>query len=44
MVIPIGDYVQYLYVVEKDKTGKITKKNWGPVRFVLLIGEEGFKD
>ena len=44
IVIPIGDYVQYLYVVEKDKTGKITKKNWGPVRFVPLIGEEGFKD
>jgi len=44
MVIPVGDYVQYLYVVEKDEKGRVKKKNWGPVRFVPLIGEEGFKE
>ncbi len=42
MVIPIGDFIQYLYVIEKDKKGRITKKNWGSVRFVPLVGEYGF--
>ena len=44
MVIPIGGYEQYLYVVEKDNRGRIHKRVWGPVRFVLLIGEYGFKE
>jgi len=44
MVIPIGRYEQYLYVVDKDERGKIRKRIWGPVRFVPLIGEYGFKE
>jgi len=44
LLIPVGDFVQYLYIVEKDKNGKISRKNWGAVRFVPLIGEEGFED
>ncbi len=43
IVIPIGDYIQYLYIVEKDEEGKIKKRKWGAVRFVPLVGEEGFK-
>ncbi len=44
IVIPIGRYEQYLYVVDKDESGKIHKRVWGPVRFVLLVGEYGFKE
>ncbi len=44
MVIPIGRYEQYLYVVEKDREGKIHKRVWGPVRFVPLVGEYGFRE
>ncbi|OYT33408.1 protein-L-isoaspartate O-methyltransferase [Archaeoglobales archaeon ex4484_92] len=43
MVIPIGNSIQWLYIVEKDEKGKITKWNWGSVRFVPLIGEYGFR-
>ncbi|ADC66113.1 protein-L-isoaspartate O-methyltransferase [Ferroglobus placidus DSM 10642] len=43
MVIPIGNFSQYLYLIEKKK-GKIEKRNMGPVRFVPLIGKFGFKD
>jgi protein-L-isoaspartate(D-aspartate) O-methyltransferase len=43
MVIPVGEYSQYLYIVEKDEKGKIKKTNWGGVRFVPLIGEYGFR-
>ncbi len=43
MVIPIGNFSQYLYLVEK-KNGKVEKRNMGPVRFVPLIGRFGFKD
>lgn len=43
MVIPVGDVVQYLYIVVKDYSGRIEKKNWGSVRFVPLRGEYGFK-
>ncbi len=43
LVIPIGDYIQYLYIVDKDEEGKIKKRRWGGVRFVPLVGEEGFK-
>ena len=42
MVIPIGRYSQWLYVVKKDEKGKLHKENWGAVRFVLLKGEYGF--
>jgi protein-L-isoaspartate(D-aspartate) O-methyltransferase len=42
MVIPIGNFMQYLYVVDKDESGKIEKKKWGAVRFVPLVGEYGF--
>lgn len=43
MVIPVGDSVQWLIIVEKDEDGNLKKKNWGSVRFVLLRGEYGFK-
>ncbi len=43
MVIPVGNAVQWLYVVEKDKEGNVKKWNWGSVRFVPLRGEYGFK-
>lgn len=43
MVIPVGDTVQWLLIVEKDEKGDIKKKNWGSVRFVPLRGEYGFK-
>ncbi|WP_457591775.1 protein-L-isoaspartate O-methyltransferase [Geoglobus sp.] len=44
MVIPVGDFVQYLYVVDKDEYGQVHRRNWGAVRFVPLVGEEGFED
>ncbi len=44
LLIPVGDFIQYLYIVEKDEYGQITKKNWGAVRFVPLVGEDGFED
>ncbi len=44
MVIPVGRYEQYLYVVDKDESGRIRKRVWGPVRFVPLVGEYGFKE
>ncbi len=44
MVIPIGKYDQHLYVIEKDERGKVKRRVWGPVRFVLLIGEHGFDE
>ncbi len=43
MVIPVGDSIQWLYVVEKDEKGEVRKWNWGSVRFVPLKGEYGFK-
>ena len=43
MVIPVGDAIQELYVVEKDWSGEIKKKRWGGVRFVPLIGKYGFR-
>jgi protein-L-isoaspartate(D-aspartate) O-methyltransferase len=44
IIIPIGRYDQYLYIVDKDEEGRIHKRVWGPVRFVLLVGEYGFKE
>ncbi len=43
MVIPVGDAIQELYVIEKDWSGRIRKKRWGGVRFVPLIGKYGFR-
>ncbi|MBE8540312.1 protein-L-isoaspartate O-methyltransferase [Geoglobus acetivorans] len=44
MVIPVGDFIQHLHVVDRDEYGQIKTRNWGAVRFVPLVGEEGFKD
>ncbi len=44
LVIPVGNFTQHLYVVEKDENGNVKKKNWGAVRFVPLIGEYGFDE
>lgn len=43
MVIPVGDTVQWLLIVERDEKGNVKKNNWGSVRFVPLRGEYGFK-
>ncbi len=43
MVIPVGDAIQELYVIEKDWSGRIRKKKWGGVRFVPLVGKYGFR-
>jgi len=43
LVIPVGDHTQYLIIVRKSKGGEIVKKNWGPVRFVPLVGKYGFE-
>ncbi len=43
MVIPVGDAIQELYVVEKGWSGEIKKKRWGGVRFVPLVGKYGFR-
>jgi protein-L-isoaspartate(D-aspartate) O-methyltransferase len=42
MVIPVGEFIQHLYIVEKDDEGDVRKSNWGAVRFVPLVGEHGF--
>jgi protein-L-isoaspartate(D-aspartate) O-methyltransferase len=41
LIIPLGDFMQHLYIVDKDRE-QIKKKNWGAVRFVPLVGEYGF--
>jgi protein-L-isoaspartate O-methyltransferase len=38
MVLPIGEYVQELVVVTKDKSG-ISMENVLPVRFVPMTGK-----
>jgi protein-L-isoaspartate(D-aspartate) O-methyltransferase len=43
LIIPIGNFMQYLYIVEKDESGRIERKKWGAVRFVPLVGEYGFE-
>ncbi|AGK61604.1 protein-L-isoaspartate(D-aspartate) O-methyltransferase [Archaeoglobus sulfaticallidus PM70-1] len=40
LVIPVGNYMQELIVVEKND--EIKTKVWGAVRFVPLFGEYGF--
>lgn len=46
LVIPVGKRggLQYLTVVTRDKNGEINQQELEPVRFVPLIGQEGFKE
>jgi len=44
LVIPVGDYLQQLYLVRKDADGTIKREVKGGVVFVPLIGKYGFKD
>jgi protein-L-isoaspartate(D-aspartate) O-methyltransferase len=46
LVMPVGDpgSVQELVKVTKGPGGKLIQENLGAVRFVPLIGEEGWKD
>jgi protein-L-isoaspartate(D-aspartate) O-methyltransferase len=46
IVMPVGDpgWVQELVKVTKEPGGKLIRENLGAVRFVPLIGEEGWKD
>jgi protein-L-isoaspartate(D-aspartate) O-methyltransferase len=46
LVMPVGDpgWVQELIKVTKAPGGKLVQENLGGVRFVPLIGEEGWKD
>jgi protein-L-isoaspartate(D-aspartate) O-methyltransferase len=45
MIIPVGEKggVQRLKLIKKSKKGKITEDNLDYVRFVPLIGENGFR-
>ncbi len=46
IVMPVGEahWVQELIKVTKGPDGKLVHENFGGVRFVPLIGEEGWKD
>ena len=46
LVMPVGDpaSVQHLLKVTKAEDGRIERQDLGAVRFVPLIGEEGWKD
>src|SRR5947209_1941089 len=46
IVMPVGDpgWVQELIKVTKGPNGKLIQESLGGVRFVPLIGEEGWKD
>ena len=46
IVMPVGDpgWVQELVKVTKARGGKLSRENLGGVRFVPLIGEEGWDD
>ena len=46
IVMPVGDpgWVQELVKVTKSRDGTLERENLGGVRFVPLIGEEGWKD
>jgi protein-L-isoaspartate(D-aspartate) O-methyltransferase len=46
IVMPVGSpgWVQELIKVTKGPDGKLIEENLGGVRFVPLIGEEGWKD
>lgn|SRR5690554_37973 len=43
MVIPIGTpSMQKLFLITKDEEGNISEKNFGPVRFVEMVGDYGW--
>jgi protein-L-isoaspartate(D-aspartate) O-methyltransferase len=42
MVLPVGNFMQSLVIVDKDKHGEVKQESWGAVRFVPLVGEYGF--
>jgi protein-L-isoaspartate(D-aspartate) O-methyltransferase len=46
IVMPVGDpgWVQHLVKVTKGRDGRLQQSDLGGVRFVPLIGEEGWKD
>ena len=46
LIMPVGDpgWVQKLVRVTKDEAGSLQQSDLGAVRFVPLIGEEGWKD
>ena len=46
IVMPIGDpgWVQQLIKIRKNADGVLEQQDLGGVRFVPLIGEEGWKD
>jgi protein-L-isoaspartate(D-aspartate) O-methyltransferase len=46
IVMPVGDpgWVQQLIKVTKNDDGTLVQQDLGGVRFVPLIGEEGWKD
>jgi len=46
IVMPVGDpgWVQQLIKVTKDETGTLRQDNLGEVRFVPLIGEQGWRE
>ena len=43
LTIPVGQFYQELYIVRKDKDGKVHRETRGGVVFVPLIGKYGFK-
>jgi protein-L-isoaspartate(D-aspartate) O-methyltransferase len=42
LAIPVGDYIQQLYLVKKDPDGTVHKQSKGGVVFVPLIGKYGY--
>lgn len=40
MMIPVGKYYQYIYLIDKDMNGKVTKDAVSSVRFVPLTDKE----
>ena len=40
MMIPVGKYYQYIYLIDKDANGNITKDAVSSVRFVPLTDKE----
>ena len=38
MVIPVGDYIQTLVLIEKQDDGSVTRRNVAPVAFVPMTG------
>lgn len=44
LVIPVGDKVQTMYLISRDKDGKLSKRKFSKFKFVPLIGEEGYNE